>query len=207
MIDRQQAEQLAAVWAQRDSLRLGYVCTPAVDEFDLGYVISSTVSSGAKTIPGDLPTTVVDKQTGEVTTWPRVPTQVVADLYRRSRPEGPAAPRTVDPETRLLRDIRRLPTPDTVAQLSVAGQIFTAQGAKGDVPLRHHPLVQAYLDGLPAGELVRWGRARRADRRLGRAARVRPPAGRRGHRPDGPGRGRDAAGGRPVRDHPAPRAG
>ncbi|MEH1165584.1 SUKH-3 domain-containing protein [Micromonospora sp. CPCC 205539] len=157
MIDRQQAEQLAAAWARRDSLRLGFECTPTVDEFDLGYVITSTVSTEARTVPGDLPTTVVDKQTGEVTTWPRVPSAVVAETYRRSRPDGPTAPRTVDPESRLLRDMRRLPTPDTVAQLTVGGRIWTAQGAKGDVPLHHHPLVRAYLDALPPSELVRGG--------------------------------------------------
>ncbi|MBQ0903041.1 SUKH-3 domain-containing protein [Micromonospora sp. U21] len=157
MIDRQQAEQLAAAWAHRDSLRLGYECTPTVDEFDLGYVILSTVATQERALPGDLPTTVVDKATGEVTTWPRVPTQVVAEMYRRSRPDRPAAPRTVEPESRLLREIHRLPTPDTVAHLTVGGRIWTAQGAKGDGRLRHHPLVRAYLDELPAGALVRGG--------------------------------------------------
>ncbi|PZF93580.1 hypothetical protein C1I99_20405 [Micromonospora deserti] len=155
MIDRQQAEQLAAVWARRDSQRLGYECHPTVDEFDLGYVITSTVSTAARTAPGDLPTTVVDKQTGEVTTWPRVPVDVVERMYRRSRPQEPSAPRTVDPASQLLREIRRLPTPNTAAHLTVQGRLFRAQGAKGDVRLNHHPLVRAYLDELPPGHLVR----------------------------------------------------
>ncbi|MEH1097725.1 SUKH-3 domain-containing protein [Micromonospora sp. CPCC 205561] len=155
MIDRQQAEQLAAVWARRESQRLGYECRPTVDEFDLGYVITSTVSMETRTVPGDLPTTVVDKLTGEVTTWPRVPIDVVEQMYRRSRREGPGAPRTVDPASQLLRDIRRSPTPGTAAHLTVEGRLFRAQGAKGDTVLNHHPLVLAYLEELPPGHLVR----------------------------------------------------
>ncbi|SIR40536.1 SUKH-3 domain-containing protein [Micromonospora avicenniae] len=157
MIDRHQAEQLAAAWANRDSQRLGYECVPTVDEFDLGFVITSTVSTGARALPGDLPTTVVDRETGEVSTWPRVPPNVVEELYRRNRPTGPRAPRTVDPAGQLLREIRRLPTPGAVAHLTLDGRLFRARGAKGDVELRHHPLVRRYLDELPAGHLGRGG--------------------------------------------------
>ncbi|SCG18278.1 YwqJ-like deaminase [Micromonospora echinofusca] len=157
MIDRQQAEQLAAVWAHRESQRLGHECHHHVDEFDLGYIITSTVPIEARTAPGDLPTTVVDKLTGEVTTWPRVPADTVAQMYRRSRPQEPAAPRTIDPASQLLREIRRRPAPTTAAHLTVEGRLFRAQGAKGDVTLNHHPLVRSYLDGLPPGRLVRGG--------------------------------------------------
>ncbi|MEH0845292.1 SUKH-3 domain-containing protein [Micromonospora sp. CPCC 205711] len=157
MIDRQQAEQLATVWARRDSQRLGYECRPLLDEFDLGYVIRSTVAVEVDTNPGDLPTTVVDKETGEVSTWPRVPATVVQQMYRRSRPTGSPAPRTVDPASQLLREIRRLPTPATVAHLTVEGRTYVGQGTKGEVELNHHPLVRAYLDELPAGHLVRGG--------------------------------------------------
>ncbi|GAB3850395.1 hypothetical protein GCM10029963_36550 [Micromonospora andamanensis] len=157
MIDRDQAEQLAAVWARRDSLRLGRECRPVVAEFDLGYVIISTPSTHVSAPPGDLPSTVVDKRTGEVSTWPRVPPDVVARLYRRSRIAVPPTQRTVDPAGQLLREIHRLPVPTTTARLTVEGRIFTAQGAKGDVVLNHHPLVRAYLDVLPAGRLVRGG--------------------------------------------------
>ncbi|MFF5177577.1 SUKH-3 domain-containing protein [Micromonospora sp. NPDC000316] len=159
MIDRHQAEQLAATWARRDSQRLGYECSALVDEFDLGYVITSVVPTEVRTIPGDLPTTVIDKQTGTVTTWPRVPSTVVAEMYRRSQPVGPTAPRTVDPSTLLAREIHRLPAPNTAAHLTIDGRIWTAQGAKGGVPLNHHPLVRSYLDELPLGELVRGGEA------------------------------------------------
>ncbi|MFF4876440.1 SUKH-3 domain-containing protein [Micromonospora sp. NPDC000668] len=157
MIDRQQAEQLAAIWAHRDSLRLGYQCTPTVDEFDLGYVITSVVPAEVRTVPGDLPTTVIDKQTGKVTTWPRVPSTVVADMYRRSQPTGSTAARTVDQSSLLVREIHRAATPNTTAHLTIDGRIWTAQGTKGDVPLNHHPLIRTYLDQLPAGELVRGG--------------------------------------------------
>ncbi|MEH1054621.1 SUKH-3 domain-containing protein [Micromonospora sp. CPCC 206171] len=157
MIDRQQAEQLATVWARRDSQRLGYECRPRIDEFDLGYVIRSVVAPDVDTVPGDLPTTVVDKETGEVSTWPRVPVAAVEQMYRRSRPAGGPAPRTVNPASQLLREIRRLPTPATVAHLTVEGRTYLGHGAKGDVELRHHPLVRAYLDDLPAGHLVRGG--------------------------------------------------
>ncbi|MBW4704977.1 MULTISPECIES: SUKH-3 domain-containing protein [unclassified Micromonospora] len=157
MIDRQQAEQLADVWARRDSQRLGHECRATLDEFDLGYVIRSTVDRAVDTDPGDLPTTVVDKETGEVTTWPRVPAAVVQQMYRRSRPTGTPAPRTVDPASLLLREIRRLPTPATVAHLTVEGRTYLGHGVKGDVAVRHHPLVRAYLDELPPGHLVRGG--------------------------------------------------
>ncbi|WP_432050854.1 SUKH-3 domain-containing protein [Verrucosispora sp. NA02020] len=155
MIDREQAEQIAAVWARRDSVRLGHECRPSVTEFDLGYVITSTVPTPAGALPGDLPATVVDKHTGEVSTWPRVATEVVQRLYRRSRPSGPPVPRTVDPAGQLIREVHRSPTPTVTAHLTVEGRIFTARGAKGDLPLHLHPLLDEYLDGLPAGHLVR----------------------------------------------------
>ncbi|MDO3682894.1 YwqJ-related putative deaminase [Micromonospora sp. C28ISP2-4] len=157
MIERQQAEQIASVWARRDSDRLGFPCTPEVEEFDLGYVVQSTVSTEARALPGDLPTTVIDKETGEVSTWPRVPAAAVEQMYRQRRPAEPRAPRTVDPAAQLLRELTRLPTPGAAAHLTLDGRQHVAQGAKGDVEVRHHPLVQSYLDELPAGHLVRGG--------------------------------------------------
>ncbi|MCX4474232.1 SUKH-3 domain-containing protein [Micromonospora sp. NBC_01655] len=154
MIDRQQAEQLATVWAHRDSQRLGHECAPLVEEFDLGYLITSTVTLAATVLPGDLPTTVVDKETGEVSTWPRLPFPAVREMYRRSRPERPA-PRTVDPASQLLREIRRLPAPGTAAHLTVKHRMHRAWGAKGEVTLRHHRLVGDYLGAQPPGHLVR----------------------------------------------------
>ncbi|WP_442929891.1 SUKH-3 domain-containing protein [Micromonospora sp. WMMC241] len=157
VIERQQAEQIASVWARRDSDRLGFPCTPVVEEFDLGYVIVSTVATESRALPGDLPTTVIDKETGEVSTWPRVPAGAVEEMYRQRRPADPRAPRTVDPAAQLLRELTRLPTPGAAAHLTLDGRLHVAQGAKGDVELRHHPLVRSYLDELPAGHLVRGG--------------------------------------------------
>ncbi|SBT52222.1 SUKH-3 domain-containing protein [Micromonospora auratinigra] len=157
MIERQQAEQLAAVWARRDSERLGFPCTPVVEEFDLGYLITSDVSRDARALPGDLPTMVVDKETGEVTSWPRLPLSNVEQLFRQRRPTDPRPPRTVDPAGQLLRELTRLPTPGAAAHLTLDGRTQVAQGAKGDVELHHHPLVRSYLDRLPPGHLVRGG--------------------------------------------------
>ncbi|MEU3452767.1 SUKH-3 domain-containing protein [Micromonospora sp. NPDC006766] len=157
MIERQQAEQLAAVWARRDSDRLGHPCTPLIEEFDLGYLITSTVAPEARVLPGDLPTTVVDKETGEVSTWPRLPLAAVAQMFRQRRPPEPRAPRTVDAAGQLLREITRLPTPGAAAHLTLDGRVHVALGVKGDVELNHHPLVRSYLDGLPSGHLVRGG--------------------------------------------------
>jgi len=157
VIERQQAEQLAAVWAQRDSERLGFPCTPLIEEFDLGYLITSTVSTDARALPGDLPTTVIDRETGEVSTWPRLPFPAVAQMFRQRRLPEPHAPRTVDPASQLLREITRLPTPGGVAHLTLDGRVHVAHGAKGDVELHHHPLVRSYLDELPPGHLVRGG--------------------------------------------------
>jgi hypothetical protein len=157
VIERQQAEQLAAVWAQRDSERLGFPCTPMVEEFDLGYLIASTAPRDARALPGHLPTTVVDKATGEVSTWPSLPFPAVAQLFRQRRSPEPRAPQTVDAASQLLREITRLPTPAAAAHLTLDGRMHVAHGAKGDVELRHHPLVQSYLDGLRPGRLVRGG--------------------------------------------------
>ncbi|MFJ8202497.1 SUKH-3 domain-containing protein [Micromonospora chalcea] len=157
VIERQQAEQIASVWARRDSDRLGFPCTPVVEEFDLGYVVLSTVSADARALPGDLPTTVIDKETGEVSTWPRIPAPAVEAMYRQQRPDEPRAPRAVDPAAQLLRELTRLPTPGAAAHLTLDGRRHVAQGAKGDVEVRHHPLVQSYLDDLTPGHLVRGG--------------------------------------------------
>ncbi|NES15263.1 hypothetical protein G3554_10205 [Micromonospora sp. PPF5-17] len=128
-----------------------------VEEFDLGYLITSTVSRDARALPGDLPTTVVDKETGEVSTWPRLPFPAVERLFRQRRPAAPRPPRTVDPAGQLLREITRLPTPGAATHLTLDGRTHVAHGAKGDVELHHHPLVRSYLDGLPPGHLVRGG--------------------------------------------------
>lgn len=115
------------------------------------------MSPTVATTPGDLPTTVIDRETGEVSSWPRLPAPVVEQLYREDRASRPPAPRTVDPAAQLLRSVRRAPTPDSAAHLTVEGQLHITHGAKGEIELRHHRLVREYLDELPAGRLVRGG--------------------------------------------------
>ena len=128
-----------------------------VGEFELGYLITTRVAPEARALPGDLPTTVIDKQTGELSTWPRLPFPAVEQMYRQRQPIEPPATRTVDPASQLLRELSRLPTPDAAAHLTLGGRTWVAHGAKGEVELQHHPLVRAYLDELPPGHLVRGG--------------------------------------------------
>ena len=131
MIDRQQAEQLADEWARRDSLRLGYECRAMLDEFDLGYVIRSTSPRGRHEPrrPTDHRRQQGDRRGHHLAP---VPAAVVQQMYRRSRPTGTPAPRTVDPASLLLREIRRLPTPATVAHLTVGGRTYLGHGVKGE---------------------------------------------------------------------------
>jgi hypothetical protein len=81
----------------------------------------------------------------------------VAEMYRTHRAQIVEPPRTVDPEVEVRRNARRRPSPAVAAHITIDGRLFIGRGAKGDQDLRHHPLVQAYLDALPAGHLVRGG--------------------------------------------------
>ncbi|WP_033339671.1 SUKH-3 domain-containing protein [Catenuloplanes japonicus] len=159
MITREEADALAAVWAERDSLRHGYQCTPELYEFDLGYVIWTRRPQGVFTQPDDGGRTVVDRETGELSAFPSLPPAMVEEQYRRTRR---IRIRTADPAVELRRTLRRLPTPTTAAHLTVGSDetgydLFIARGAKGDQTLNHHPLVRDYLSALPAGHLVRGG--------------------------------------------------
>jgi hypothetical protein len=157
MITRQDAEGIAADWARTESDRRGYACTPMLDEFDLGFVLWTKQPAEVLPIPGDGVKSVVDRETGRVSTWPGVPSDVVAEMYRQHRGRIVDPPRTVDPEVELRRNARRAPSPAVAAHLTIDGRLFIARGAKGDQVIRHHPLVQTYLDGLPPGHLVRGG--------------------------------------------------
>ena len=155
MITRADADAIAAGWARRESERRGYECAPMVSEFDLGFVVWTKQPPAVLPIPGDGGRTVIDRATGALTTWPSVPPDVVAGLYREHRPAVAARRRTVDPEVELRRDARRLPAPTTVAHLTVDGRLFRARGAKGDQRIGHHPLVRRHLDGVDPRALVR----------------------------------------------------
>ena len=152
MITRAEAEEIAARWARTESEQHGYVCEPMLAEFDLGYVIWTRRLSGAPAVPGDGARTVIDRETGVVSTWPAVATEEIAAVYRerRSRPAG-----TVDPEIALLRLTRRRPVPTTVVHITAGDRLFRAQGAKGDQAINHHPLIRTHLGGLGEATIVR----------------------------------------------------
>lgn len=152
MITRSEAEEIAARWARSESEQRGYGCEPMLDEFDLGYVIWTRQPVTILPVPGDGARTVIDRETGVLTTWPGIPLDDLATLYRDRRP---TPSRTVDPAAALRRSARRRPSPTTIAHLTVDGRFFRAQGAKGDQKVEHHPLVASYLSTVDDGVRVR----------------------------------------------------
>nr|WP_296069469.1 SUKH-3 domain-containing protein [uncultured Actinoplanes sp.] len=152
MITRAEAEEIAARWARSESEQRGYGCEPMLAEFDLGYVIWTRQPSAVRPQAGDGARTVIDRETGAISTWPVLPPEDIAALYRDRRPRPPG---TVDPSVALVRLTRRRPSPTTAAHLSVAGRTYRAQGAKGDQEINHHPLVAAHLASIPAVSRVR----------------------------------------------------
>lgn len=157
MISRQEAEGIADTWAQRETLRLGYPCTPTLDEFDVGYLVSTSPPARSSTVTGAGTTTVIDKETGEVSSWPGLPPEVVREMYRTDRTGRTGRTGGVEPETAPERAARRQPTPGARAHLTVQHDLHIGHAAKGDLRLQHHRLIRDHLDGLPAGHLVRGG--------------------------------------------------
>ncbi|GGK05633.1 hypothetical protein GCM10010123_39450 [Pilimelia anulata] len=155
MIGLREVERIATARARRESLRRGHPRTPMVSEFDVGYVVWTREPADRTPRTGDSVTTVIDKETGHTSVWPSLPSAVVKDLYRRRRTELIPPVSTADPVVELRREADRRPGPTVVAHLTAGGRPAAARGAKGDQPLRHHPLVRAYLRELPDGELVR----------------------------------------------------
>ncbi|GLZ01480.1 SUKH-3 domain-containing protein [Actinoplanes sp. NBRC 103695] len=156
MITLAEAEEIAAGWARLETERRGYECAPVVSEFDLGYVVWTRHPDAVTPEPGDGGRTVIDRDSGLVTTWPAVPVETLAELYREQHPALSARRRTVDPSVELLRGVRRLHSPTTAAHLTVDGRVFRARGAKGDQEIRHHPLIEGmFRAAAPHGELVR----------------------------------------------------
>lgn len=155
MITRAEAEEIAAGWARRESERRGYACAPMLAEFDLGFVVWTKQPATVLPIPGDGARTVIDRETGVVSTYPGIPADVIAELYRSHRPGLAARRRTVDPEVELRREAHRRPSPTTAAHITVDGTLFRARGAKGDQEIRHHRLVAEYLRGRDPRAVVR----------------------------------------------------
>lgn len=157
MISRQEAEEVATVWARRESERRGYECRAELSEFDLGYVVWTHPPAALVPVPGDGTPTIIDRETGELSSWPALPTEAIQEQYRRHHARRRGVVRTADAAVELRRGATRLPSPGTAAHLTAGGELFIARGAKGDQRLRHHPLVRDYLDDLPAGHLTRGG--------------------------------------------------
>jgi hypothetical protein len=155
MITRADADDIAAGWARRESVRRGYECTPMVAEFDLGYVVWTRQPASVLPMPGDGATTVIDRETGRLSHWPNVPSTVVEEMYRERRAAIVDPPKTADPEVELRRNARRRVSPAVAAHVTLDGRLFIARGAKGDQELRHHALVLRWLQQTPPGRLVR----------------------------------------------------
>lgn len=152
MITRAEAEEIATRWARSESEQRGYACEPMLAEFDLGFMIWTRQPATILPVPGDGARTVIDRETGVLSTWPGIPPEEIAALYHDRRP---APSRTVDPAVALRRAARRHPSPTTAAHLTVDGRLFRAQGAKGDQVIDHHPLVLRYLSIVEPGAQVR----------------------------------------------------
>jgi hypothetical protein len=152
VITRAEAERIAARWARSESDQRGYDCEPVLDEFELGFVISTRQPPAILPVPGDGARTVIDRETGAISTWPGIP---LGDLAAHYRDHRPAPTRTAEAAAVIRRAARRSPSPTSVAHLTVDGRLFRAQGAKGDQQLTHHPLVAGYLSTVDDSARVR----------------------------------------------------
>jgi hypothetical protein len=141
MITRQDVEAIVAGWARTESERHGCEVAPMVAEFDLGFVVWTT--EGVRT--------VIDRETGALSTWPGLPAESVAQMYRERRPELAAQRHVVDP----MVELRRRSVPTSATHLTVDGRLFIGRGAKGDQEIDHHPLVREFLATVEPGGLVR----------------------------------------------------
>jgi hypothetical protein len=155
MITREDAREIAAGWARRESDRRGYECAPMIEEFDLGFVVWTKQPASVLPIPGDGGRTVIDRETGVVSTYPGIPADVVAEMYREHRPALAARRRTADAEVEVRRNARRRPSPTSAAHITVDGRLVIGRGAKGDQEILHHPLLAQHLAGQDPRTLVR----------------------------------------------------
>lgn len=152
VITRAEAERIAARWARSESDQRGYDCEPMLDEFDLGFVVWTRPPATILPVPGDGARTVIDRETGVLSTWPGIPLDDLAAHYRGRRP---VPTRTLEAAAAVRRAAQRSPSPTSAAHLTVDGRIFRAHGAKGDQRITHHPLVTRYLSTVDESLRVR----------------------------------------------------
>lgn len=139
MITSDEADQIAEKWV-RDSATAGASPTPAVHEFDLGYIV------WAQPGPDDPPVLgagrgIIDRSTGELSVWPSWPLDLMIEQYRARQASRPPTVWTWDPAEQARWDLRHVATPTNISHLQLADRLVVARSVKGDEPPRHHPLV------------------------------------------------------------------
>ncbi|GIF24506.1 hypothetical protein BJ973_007985 [Actinoplanes tereljensis] len=156
MITRADADASAAAWARAASLATGAEQQAAVEEFDLGFIV--TVAPVRKTFAAaeiGTGSSVIDRATGRVSSWPNWPAEMLEETYREQRDAVVDPPKTSDPEVQLRREAQRKVAPGVAAHATVEGRVYLARGAKGDQKLNHHRLVLERLAEQTPQQLVR----------------------------------------------------
>ncbi|SHN03169.1 YwqJ-related putative deaminase [Cryptosporangium aurantiacum] len=140
-ITANEARRIAARWVAESSPDL----SPQLYEFDAGFVVWG---AGADPQLG-AGRGVIDRETGELSVWPALPVEVVAQRYRAARTSLPRPRAAGDQLTQVRRDLDRVGTPATITYLLIDGPPVTARSVKGDSAPQHHPLVEDALQRLP----------------------------------------------------------
>jgi hypothetical protein len=130
-----EARRIAARWIGESSPDL----SAQLFEFDAGFVVWG--SGGEPQLGAGRG--VIDRETGELSVWPALPVEIVAQQYRAER--GPREQQL----TQVRRDLNRVGTPATITYLLLDGPPVTAKSRKGDAAPEHHPLVRDALQRLP----------------------------------------------------------
>ncbi|GID99428.1 hypothetical protein Adu01nite_07790 [Paractinoplanes durhamensis] len=150
------ADASAAAWARAESLARGAEYRATVVEFELGFIVTTTpvrrTSSPDEIGAGS---SVIDRATGRVSTWPSWPSDTLERVYGEQRAAVVDPPRTADPEVQLRREARRRVAPGVAAHATVEGRVHIARGAKGDQKLNHHRLVLERLAEQTPQQTVR----------------------------------------------------
>jgi hypothetical protein len=139
-----EARRIAARWVAESGPDL----SPQVHEFEAGYVVQGVEPAGGAPRLG-AGRGVIDRQTGELTVWPALPVEIVAQHYRSERAAFPRPRPVSDQLVQVRRDLNRVGPPATITYLLLDGPPVTARSVKGDSAPQHHPLVQDALDRLP----------------------------------------------------------
>jgi hypothetical protein len=92
---------------------------------------------------------VIDRETGELSVWPALPVEIVAQRYQVERATYPRPRLTSDQSVQVRRDLDRVATPGTITYLLLDAPPVTARSVKGDAEPQHHALVQDALNRLP----------------------------------------------------------